>query len=81
MEQRIVSDAGADPRLRELRPWRPPVCDLILIRTHHSVRLSIGLEDFADLKADLIHGFNKVLEVSKENTIRTVKSWLPEIDH
>ncbi|GAA5994700.1 uncharacterized protein JCM10292_004303 [Rhodotorula paludigena] len=39
IEQRRVSDPGADPRL---------------------VRLSIGLEDFEDLKADLIQGFKAV---------------------
>ncbi|GAA5980404.1 hypothetical protein JCM10908_001643 [Rhodotorula pacifica] len=41
IEQRLVSDPGADPRL---------------------IRLSVGLEDFEDLKADLIRGFNRVIK-------------------
>ncbi|ORY85385.1 Cys/Met metabolism PLP-dependent enzyme-domain-containing protein [Leucosporidium creatinivorum] len=44
IEQRSVSDPGADPRL---------------------IRLSIGLEDFEDLKADLIAGFAKVIEIEQ----------------
>ncbi|TNY18667.1 cystathionine gamma-synthase [Rhodotorula diobovata] len=39
IEQRLVSDPGADPRL---------------------VRISVGLEDFEDLKADLIQGMKAV---------------------
>ncbi|SCV66916.1 BQ2448_5562 [Microbotryum intermedium] len=31
----------------------------------HLVRFSIGLEDFEDLKADVIRGLNKVLEIEK----------------
>lgn len=44
IEQRLVSDPGADPRL---------------------VRISVGLEDFEDLKADLIRGFNRVLKIER----------------
>ncbi|GAA5862984.1 hypothetical protein JCM1840_002346 [Sporobolomyces johnsonii] len=44
IEQRLVSDPGADPRL---------------------VRISVGLEDFEDLKADLIAGLKKVIQVEK----------------
>ncbi|BGP12901.1 hypothetical protein JCM10213_005147 [Rhodosporidiobolus nylandii] len=49
IEQRRVSDPGADPRL---------------------IRLSIGLEDFADLKDDLIAGFNKVIQIEKGQTAK-----------
>ncbi|GAA6036874.1 hypothetical protein JCM8097_006326 [Rhodosporidiobolus ruineniae] len=44
IEQRRISDPGADPRL---------------------IRLSIGVEDFEDLKADLIAGFKKVLQIER----------------
>ncbi|GAA5879311.1 hypothetical protein JCM3774_006430 [Rhodotorula dairenensis] len=44
IEQRLVSDPGADPRL---------------------IRVSVGLEDFEDLKADLIRGFKKVLQIER----------------
>ncbi|GAA5950463.1 hypothetical protein JCM21900_004813 [Sporobolomyces salmonicolor] len=44
IEQRLVSDPGADPRL---------------------VRISVGLEDFEDLKTDLIAGLKKVIQVEK----------------
>ncbi|KAM0756077.1 cystathionine gamma-synthase [Meredithblackwellia eburnea MCA 4105] len=47
IEQRVVSDAGADPRL---------------------VRLSIGLEDFEDLKEDLKQGLRKVVELGKSKS-------------
>ncbi|BGP21819.1 cystathionine gamma-synthase [Rhodotorula toruloides] len=44
IEQRSLSDSGADPRL---------------------IRLSIGLEDFEDLKCDLIRGFRKVVQIEQ----------------
>ncbi|GAA5821260.1 hypothetical protein JCM3770_007387 [Rhodotorula araucariae] len=44
IEQRRVSDPGADPRL---------------------IRLSIGLEDLEDLKADLIQGFRAVQRIEQ----------------
>ncbi|GAA5857261.1 hypothetical protein JCM8547_009403 [Rhodosporidiobolus lusitaniae] len=47
IEQRRVSDPGADPRL---------------------IRLSIGLEDFQDLKNDLITGLNKVVQIEQGRT-------------
>ncbi|GAA5831891.1 hypothetical protein JCM11251_003922 [Rhodosporidiobolus azoricus] len=42
IEQRIISDPGADPRL---------------------IRLSIGLEEFEDLKSDLMAGLRKVVKI------------------
>ncbi|GAA5842479.1 hypothetical protein JCM9279_005396 [Rhodotorula babjevae] len=47
IEQRLVSDPGADPRL---------------------VRISVGLEDFDDLKADLIEGLEAVQQVRAPTT-------------
>ncbi|GAA6005706.1 hypothetical protein JCM10207_005301 [Rhodosporidiobolus poonsookiae] len=49
IEQRRVSDPGADPRL---------------------IRLSIGLEDFEDLKHDLISGFRKVQQIEQGRTAK-----------
>ncbi|KAI5478289.1 hypothetical protein MNV49_005244 [Pseudohyphozyma bogoriensis] len=48
MEQRVVSDSGADPCL---------------------IRISVGMEDFEDLKADLIYGFRKVVQLDNGNKL------------
>ena len=72
IEQRRVSDAGADPRLSQSSLFRSSsVADFLVT----PVRLSIGLEDFEDLKADLIQGFNEVVKVSADdNQIALLRS-------
>jgi hypothetical protein len=66
IEQRILADPKADPRMGALlSPLVPTLTELTVLFSLNVflsflVRISIGLEAFKDLKSDLIAGFAKV---------------------
>jgi cystathionine gamma-synthase len=65
IEQRVVSAPDSDPRIGTLSPSEHCASRSLPYLLIVAVRLSVGLEDFEDLKADLIAGFHKVIAVRR----------------
>lgn len=65
IEQRLVSDPGAHPCLGTSSSFVQSALlgPSSLAASLPPVRVSVGIEDFEDLKADLIQGFRKVVQV------------------
>ena len=64
MEQRKVSDPGADPRLGKSTLF---YTSMTSFRTQfrNAVRISVGLEDFEDLRDDIVQALQLAIKVCR----------------